>query len=199
MEKTINTYIKTYLVGPVEKTKCNDSGRGWRNQIKKDLENFLDKNDNPIYIFDPTEEEQNKVGFEPKAFHKKLKGWIAGGNNDLVAEYTNLIWHGKSFLEKTDKPGESKLIHILGDIDYTLKSDFIICRIEEGDAPCGTFFEIGMCLEHEIPVYVIQTMPRENYPVSFTGAVFATGGRFFENPTQLIEFLQTTYKLKVKK
>ncbi len=29
METIINTYIKTYLVGPIEKTSANDSGKGW--------------------------------------------------------------------------------------------------------------------------------------------------------------------------
>jgi hypothetical protein len=71
--------------------------------------------------------------------------------------------------------------------------------MEEGDAPCGTYMEAGIALEHDIPIYVIQTMPRDKYPVSFVGAVFASKGNFFDNPTQLLEFLQKQYKLKVKK
>ena len=136
---------------------------------------------------------------KPKAFHKKLRGWIEGGNNDLIAEGTNLIWHGKTYLEPSDNPAVNKLIHIMGDIDYVRNSSFLICRIEEGDSPCGTFFEVGIALEHKIPIYVIQTMTRDKYPVSFVGAVFATNGGFFDNPTQLLEFLDKEYKLKIKK
>jgi hypothetical protein len=199
MSEIINPYIKTYLIGPMEKTKANDSGRGWRDKIRPDLESLVDSNGNPIYVFDPTREEQNKVGMETKLFHKKIIGWIGSGNNDKVAEGAILIWKGKTHLEKMEDPTQSKLIHIMGDIDYVRNSNFLIMRMEEGDAPCGTFMEAGIALEHNIPIYVIQTMPRENYPVSFTGAVFATSGNFFSNPTQLIEFLQSTYKLKVKK
>lgn len=200
MSEIINPYIKSYLIGPMEKTKAGDSGRGWRDKIRPELENLVDSNGNPVYVFDPTREEQNKVGMETKMFHKKILGWIAGGNNDKVAEGTTLIWKGKSYLEPiSDDPTQSKLIHIMGDIDYVRNSTFLIMRMEEGDAPCGTYMETGIALEHNIPIYVVQTMPRENYPVSFTGAVFASGGQFFNNPTQLIEFLQTTYKLKAKK
>jgi hypothetical protein len=200
MSEIINQYIKTYLIGPMEKTKANDSGRGWRDKIRPELESLIDVNGNPIYVFDPTREEQNKVGMETKSFHKKIIGWIQAGNNEKVAEGTILIWKGKTYLEPIpEDPTQSKLTHIMGDIDYVKNSNFLIMRMEEGDAPCGTFMEAGLALDRNIPIYVIQTMPRENYPVSFVGAVFATGGRFFDNPTQLIEFLQTTYKLKVKK
>ena len=198
--RVINNCIKAYLIGPMEKVKANDSGRGWRDKLRPELESLIDAEGNPVYVFDPTKEEQNKVGMETKMFHKKIIGWITAGNNDKVAEGTNLIWHGKSYLEKReDESGEEKLIHIMGDVDYVLNSNFLIMRMEEGDQPCGTYMEAGMALEHGIPIYVIQTMPRDKYPVSFVGAVFATKGGFFDNPTQLIEFLQTTYKLKVKK
>ena len=199
MSEIINSYIKTYLIGPMEKTKAGDSGRGWRDKIRPDLESLVDQYGCPVYVFDPTREETCKVDMEPKVFHKKIMGWIASGNNDKVAEGTTLIWHGKSTLEPTEDPSRFKLVHIMGDIDYVRKSTFLIMRMEEGDSPCGTFMEAGIALEHSIPIFVIQTMPRENYPVSFTGAVFATGGGFFDNPTQLIEHIQATYKLKVKK
>jgi len=197
--KIINPFIKCYLIGPMEKTKANDSGRGWRDKLRPDLESRIDPNGNNVYVFDPTREEQNKVGLEPKAFHKKIQGWIQGGNNDKVAEGTNLIWHGKTYLEPIDNDkNQGKLVHIMGDIDYVRNSNFLIARMEEGDQPCGTYMEVGIALEHKIPIYVIQTMPREIYPVSFVGAVFGTHGGFFDNPTQLLEFLDKQYKLKIK-
>lgn len=199
MSEIINQYIKTYLIGPMEKTQANDSGRGWRDKIRPDLEALIDSNGNPIYVFDPTREEQNKVGMETKVFHKKIVGWIQAGNNDKVADGTNLIWHGKTTLEPMEGSTDNKLIHVMGDIDYVRNSNFLIMRMDEGDQPCGTYMEAGLALAARIPIYVIQTMPRDKYPVSFTGAVFATKGGFFDNQTKLVEYLLETYKLKVKK
>ena len=190
MEEIINQYLKTYLIGPVEQVASGDSGTGWRNKIKLELENLINSQGNPLYVFDPCAEEANKVGYNPKEFHKKLKGWLASGNNDKVAEGSNLIWKGKSYIEESIEGKDGKLVHILGDIDYVRTSNFLICRMEEGDTPCGTYMEVGIALEHDIPIYVIQTMARDKYPISFVGAVFASKGNFFDNPTQLIEFLQ---------
>lgn len=199
MDNVINNWLKCYLIGPMEKTKANDSGRGWRDKLRPDLLALVDSNGSPIYIFDPTREEQAKVDLEPKEFHKKMVGWVEGGNNDKIAENGDLIWQGKTYLEKTDDPNKTKLVHIMGDFDYVLQSNFIICRMEEGDQPCGTYMEVGVAYLNKIPIYVLQTMPRSDYQLSFIMAVYGSGGGFFQNPTQLIEYLQTTYKLKVKK
>lgn len=199
MEKIINSFTKCYLIGPMEKTKAKDAGRGWRDKLRPELERLINPEGNPIYVFDPTLEEQNKVGMETEAFHKKNMGWIKSGNNDKVAEGTDLIWHGKTYLKSTDEHGKGELVHIMGDIDYVRQSDFLIAYMEPGDQPCGTYMEAGIALEHRIPIYVIQTMNREDYPVSFTGAVHATGGGFFASQGKLLEFLIEEYKLKAKK
>ena len=192
----INPFIKCYLIGPMEKVAANDAGRGWRDKIRPELEGLRDKEGNPVYVFDPTKEEQNKVGVEPKTFHKKLKGWLASGNNDLIAEGTELIWKGKSYLEAAPEGKDPRLVHIMGDIDYTLKSTFLVLRMEEGDQPCGTFGEACLAFKNKIPIYVLQTMAREKYPITLTGWVFASGGGFFQSQTELIEFLMKTYSLK---
>ena len=64
---------------------------------------------------------------------------------------------------------------------------------------CGTFYEAGYCRKLKKPIYVIQTMRREEYPESFVGWVFGSGGDFFPNQSQLLDFLDKKYKLKVKK
>lgn len=198
--RIINPHLKVYLIGPMEKTKAGDSGRGWRDKLRPELESRIDPNGNPIYVFDPTQEEQNKVGMDIQTFHKKMAGWVLGGNHNLIAEGTDLIWKGKTYLEPIpEKIGNYKLIKILGDIDYVVNSNFLIARMEEGDAPCGTFGEACIAYMYKIPIYVIQTMPREKYPVSFNGWVHASGGAYFDNPTQLLEFLDVKYKLKIKK
>lgn len=198
MEKIINSYIKTYLVGPMEKTKASDSGKGWRDKLRPELECLIDRNNNPLYVFDPTAEEQNKVGMDTAPFHKKLMGWIASGNNQKVAEYTDLIWRGKHSIE-IDEKGNTKLVSILGDCDYVMNSNFLILRMEEGDSPCGTFGEAYEAFKHHIPIYVLQTMARDKYPVTLIGWIFASGGAFFENQTQLIEFIKDKYNLTVQR
>jgi len=197
-ENIINNWLKTYLIGPMEDVVKGDGGAGWRNNISIELKNLTDKNKNPIYVFNPCLEEQNKVGMESETLHKKIKGWLASGNNDLVEEYAGLIWHGKTYLEKTAE-GQAKLIKVMGDIDYVINSNFLIARMEKGDTPCGTYFEAGIALEHNIPIYVLQTMPRTDYPGSFCHAVFVTKGGFFANEMDLIDFLKNKHHLKRKK
>lgn len=192
----INDWIKLYMVGPMEQTQAKDFGCGWRTKLKIELEKRFDKNGNPIYIFDPTAEEQNKVGMETSVFHKKLKGWINSGNNTKVAEGIDLIWRGKTYLEKTND--KIRLVKILGDNDYTINSSFLICRMEKGDIPCGTFGECYLAFINKIPIYVLQTMPREDYPVTFTGWTFGSGGNFFKSQSELLTFLDEKYNLEVK-
>ena len=198
MDNIINDWLKTYLIGPMEEVAEGDGGRGWRRKIREEFEKRVDTNDNGIYVFDPTLEEQNKTGMESETLHKKIKGWLASGNNDLVAEHGNLIWKGKTYLEKTEE-GQARLIHIMGDVDYVKNSNFLIARMEPKDKPCGTFMECGIALEHNIPIYVIQTMARTCYSASFVMAVLAGGGDFFDNPTQMFEYLDKKYKFKIKK
>jgi hypothetical protein len=131
----INDWIKVYMIGPIEHTKSGDFGKGWREKLQPELQKRIDKNGNPLYVFNPLSEEQNKVGMEACDFHKKLKSWINSGNNDKVAEGTDLIWRGKTYIEKTDE-GKAKLVKILGDNDYTINSTFLVARMEDGDVSC---------------------------------------------------------------
>lgn len=196
----INPFTKTYLIGPMEKVKANDSGRGWRDKIRPELESRVDANGNPVYVFDPTLAEAEKVGFSIKEYHSKMEGWIASGNMELVRDSMDVIWRGKSYMKPIpEQAGKYELVHILGDLDYVRNSTFLIARLEEGDEPCGTYGEALLAFERRIPIYLIQTMAKSKYNKSFLGWVYGSGGDVFENPTQLIEFLDKTYKLKVKK
>jgi len=199
MDKIINTHLKTYLIGPMEKVASGDNGRGWRDKLRPDLETLIDENGNTIYIFDPTIEENNKTGMTTKELHSKMDGWISAGHIDKVIEGMDIIWRGKTFTKKTDDEKRAELIHLLGDIDYVRNSDFIIARLEENDSPCGTYGEALLAFERKIPIYLIQTMPKSKYNKSFLGWVYGSGGDIFDNPTQLIDFLKKKYKLKEKK
>lgn len=198
MENIINDWLKCYLIGPMEKTLANDGGRTWRQRITDYLNLRIDSVGNPVYVFDPTKEETNKIGIEPGIFHKKVQGWLASGHNDKIAENGKLIWKGKTFIEKGEQ-GQARLIHIMGDCDYVVNSNFLIARMEPGDEPCGTYSEAGIAIEHNIPIYVIQTMPRTEYKGSFVQMVYGTGGAFFNTEAELLNFLDEKYKLKIKK
>jgi hypothetical protein len=198
--EVINTYIKCYLIGAIEKTKDKDFGRGWREKLRDDLSIRIDNHGNPLHVFDPTISEAEKTGYNAKEFHEKLEDWIASGQRDKIKDYMNFIWKGKTYFEQIDaKSGQARLINVMGDIDYVRNSDFLIVKIEEGDMPCGTYFEAGLAYERNIPLYLIQTMALSKYNKSFLGWVLGSGGDIFPNQKQLIEFLDEKYKLKVKK
>ena len=192
-EIIINSWTKTYLIGAMSKTQEKDGGMGWRASLQKELEKRQDINNNPIYIFNPCNEEQNKVGLNPIEYHKKVNGWINAGHNAKVAEGSELIWSGKSYLylNEDNKPF---LKVTPGDDFYVENSNFLICKIDPKDKPCGTYYEAGYSRKLGIPIYVIQTMPREEYSESFVGWIFSSGGGFFPSQAKLLEFLDEKYK-----
>lgn len=193
----INNYIKSYLIGPIEKVKAGDFGKGWRQSLRLELDKRVDEKGNPIYTFDPCVTEAEKVGMSAKDFHIQLREWIKENNKAKIAEGTNLIWKGKHAIEKSGR--KIRLVTILGDCDYVLNSNFLIARMEKGDVPCGTFGEAYEGFKHKIPIYVLKTMDISDYPVTFIGWVYASGGDFFESQEELLSFLDEKYNLIVEK
>jgi len=200
-EKIINTHIKCYLIGAMENTNAKDEGKGWRSRLKPELEKRVDEEGNNVYVFDPTIHEEEKVGMPTKEFHAQMDKWIASGNLQKVSDGMDCIWRGKTFT-KPDPDDETKETqhHILGDIDYVRKSNFLILNIDEGDRPCGTYAEAFLAFERKIPIYMITNgMALSKYNKSLLGWVIGSGGGIFPNQKQLLEFLDKEYKLKIKK
>lgn len=197
-EIIINNWIKTYLIGAMSKTSAKDGGAGWRAELQTELALRVDQSGNPIFIFNPCTEEQNKVGLNPIEYHKKVNGWINAGHNDKVAIGSDLIWQGKQYIY-LDEDNKPYLKIVPGDDFYVENSNFLICKINPGDQPCGTFYEAGYARKLKIPLYVLQTQKREEYPESFVGWVFASDGDFFRSDKELLEFIDKKYKLKRKK
>ncbi|MHA1844460.1 MAG: hypothetical protein ACTSWE_09395 [Promethearchaeota archaeon] len=198
-EKIINDYIKCYLCGPMESVASGDGGRRWRDKLRPELESRIDKNNNPIYVFNPCDTEKEKVGYSIEDFHDKLHGWVASGCRDKVKEYMDIIWRGKTFLKLNKETGKEELTTLIGDIDYTRYSNFIILKIEEGSYPVGTYGECMIAYERNIPIYMIQTIPLTKYSKTLLGWIFGSGGEIFKTQKELLEFLDKKYKLKVKK
>lgn len=197
-EQIINQHIKCYLIGAMESTNSKDEGTGWRSKLRPELEKRVDSDKNPIYVFDPTIHEQEKVGMTTKEFHGQMDKWISSGNIQKVGDGMDCIWKGKTYTKEDDQ-GNITQHHILGDIDYVRKSNFLILNIEKGDKPCGTYAEAFLAYDRKIPIYVIQNMALHKYNRSLLGWVIGSGGGFHENQKQLLEFLDKEYKLKVKK
>ena len=196
-EIIINNWIKCYLIGAMAKTSAKDGGVGWRIFWDEELSKRVDKNGNPVYIFNPCRTEQNKVGLNPVEYHKQVNGWINAGHNDKVANGSDLIWAGKQYIY-LDENYQPYLKVIPGDDFYVENSKFLICKINPGDQPYGTFYEAGYGRKLKIPIYVIQTQKREDYPESFVGWVFSSKGGFFKNEKELLTFLDDKYELKEK-
>lgn len=194
----INSYLKCYLIGAMEKTQDGDHGRGWRDRLRPELESRIDIAGNPIYVFDPTLMEAERTGYDVKEFHAQLENFISTGKKDKIREFMDMIWRGKTTLYQNVK-GKADIYHTLGDIDYVRHSNFIICLINEEDRPCGTYFEAGYAYERNVPIYLIQTMALSKYNKSFLGWVLGSGGEIFPNQKQLLEYLDEKYKLKIKK
>ncbi len=197
-EQIINQHLKCYLIGAMESTNSKDEGTGWRSRLRPELQKRVDVDKNPIYVFDPTVHEEEKVGMPTKEFHAQLEKWISSGNLQKVADGMDCIWRGKTTTGVDDNGNETQS-HILGDIDYVRKSNFLILNIDEGDKPCGTYAEAFLAFERRIPIYMIQNMALYKYNKSLLGWVIGSGGAIFENQKQLLEFLDKEYKLKIKK
>jgi len=196
-EKIINNYIKCYLIGAMELTGSNDEGIGWRSKLRPELQMRYDANKNPVHVFDPTINEEEKVGMPTKEFHSQLEKWIASGNLQKVSDGMDCIWRGKTSIVE-DEEGKQNQHHVMGDIDYVRNSDFLVLHIEEGDKPCGTYAEAFLAFERNIPIYLIQTMALYKYNKSLLGWIIGSGGDIFPNQKQLLEFLDKKYKLKRK-
>ncbi len=187
-----NYLFNTYLIGSMEATADKDSGKGWRQELSPYLKA------RKIYVFDPTREEIAKVGMPTEEFHEKLTGLQLSGNYDIFVEQMDLIWRGKSTLNR-NSDGTSRLIHILGDIDYVERSKFLIMRLKEGDRPGGTIAELVIAWYRGIPVYLITDMPKFKINKSLLYFILDSGhrlGRIFKNQSQLIDYIDIKYDLK---
>lgn len=59
---------------------------------------------------------------------------------------------------------------------------------------CGTFFEVGVAIDQNIPVYLITDIPKRDLPQSLILGIEAVNGEFFENLSQYLKFIDEAYK-----
>jgi hypothetical protein len=178
----------TYLVGAMQTTAEKDDGQGKREYIEKEL---LLRN---VYPINPVRQEAGKTGMNTQILKEKMDGWLQGGKRLLFKEKSKDIWIGRDVIEEDT----GRLIHIMGDLDYVITSDFITFVLNKGDKPCGSYMEAGVALEHKIPIYIISDINKTDplFPRSLLQAMEAVDGELFENFTQFLKFLDEKYKLK---
>jgi hypothetical protein len=176
----------TYLIGSMEKTAEKDDGSSKREVFEKE---FLFRD---VYPINPVKLESSKTGMTTDEVKEKMKGWVAGGSWDLFRKHAISIWKG------VDKEENGQLIHIPGDIDYVLMSDFLTFSYNKGDMPCGSFGEAFIALEHNIPVYLITDINKGDLPKSLLQCIEASEGEVFNTINKFFEFVDEKYKLKRK-
>jgi hypothetical protein len=173
----------TYLIGSMEKTAEKDDGSLKREIFEKE---FLLRD---VYPINPVKLEQSKTGMSTDNVKEKMKGWVAGGSWDLFRKHAKAIWKG------VDKEEKGQLIHIPGDIDYCLMSDFLTFVFNKGDFPCGSYGEAFIAMEHNIPVYLITDINKGDLPKSLLQCIEASEGEVFNTINKYFDFLDEKYKL----
>lgn len=190
-----NCLLKTYLIGSMESPGKGDSGIGWRRELAKHLA------DRGIYSFDPTKEEAQKVGMEPKVLMEKLQGWQLSGNWPFFVDNMRKIWRGATRIQEHPETKEPQLSHLLGDVDYVEHSDFLIWTLHEGDKLGGTIAELAIAwYRGNIPVYLVTDVPKSQINKSLLYFVLDSGhgkGKIYKNYGELLSFLDGEYKLTV--
>jgi hypothetical protein len=164
-----------------------DDGTQKRIGVKKEL---LLRN---VYPINPVALEKSKTGMKTDEIKEKMIGWVASGNWDLFKEKSKGIWKGQRYID-----GKDEIVHVPGDIDYVLMSDWITFVYNKGDRPCGSFFECGIALEHSIPIYLITDMPKKELPKSLLQGILVSEGEVFNTLNDYLIFVDEKYKLKRK-
>jgi len=178
----------TYLIGSMEVCAEKDDGSGKRVEVEKEL--LL----RSIYPINPVTLEASKTGMKTGEVKEKMIGWVASGNWELFKESAKGIWKGAQYID-----GKAEIIHVPGDIDYVLMSDWLTFTLQKGDKPCGSFFECGIALEHNIPIYLITKMPKKELSKSLLQGILVSGGEVFNSLKDYLNFIDTKYKLREKK
>ena len=177
----------TYLVGAMSITAEKDGGIAQREDVEREL---LLRNVLPI---NPAKLESAKTGNTVADAIEKIKGWVSAGKRDLLHETGKNIWKGHDELS-----AGGNLIHIGGDLDYVHASDWLTFVLHQKDRPCGTYFEVGVAIDINIPIYLITDIPKRDLPQSLILGIEAVGGEFFDNLNQYLIYIDQRYHLKRK-
>ena len=198
----ISHNLKTYTIGSMEKTANGNFGEGWRQVIAPRLKS------RGVYVFDPTTMESHKTGMSTPEINAKLSTWITSGHIEEFLQAMDSIWEGKTLLVADSLSPDDQILHLLGDFEYVLHSDFLILHYDKGDSWGGTLIEIAIAYYvAKIPIYLVTEDPISSINKSALRHILMSGVKrgdykhhnpVFNNFHQLLEYLDKTYNLKEK-
>ena len=198
----ISHNLKTYTIGSMEKTATGNFGESWRQIIAPKLKA------RGIYVFDPTTMESQKTGMSTPEISAKISTWITSGHLVEFLQAMDSIWEGKTLLINDSLSPEDQILHLLGDYEYVLNSDFLILHYDKGDSWGGTLIEIAIAYYMaKIPIYLVTKDPISGINKSALRHILMSGVKrgdyknhnpIFESFNQLLEYLDKTYGTKEK-
>jgi hypothetical protein len=197
----------TYTAGSIESATAKEM-KSWRAEIREKLTSP------DLGIYDPVEQESNKVGKESGKHVEYITGLKQGGHWGLFSEEMAKIWWGKIDISKIDKI--RLLIYLYekarlegnyltdfqfwGDYEAVVRSDFILAYYPKDVKTVGTLLEIHVCYLFGIPVYLIlPDHPKTEANSTLIDAVMKSGGEIFYSINDCCTFIKDKYKLKEEK
>jgi len=194
----------TYTAGPIEAVS-NKEMKGWRAEVREKLVSP------DLGIYDPVEQESNKVGKESGKQVEYITGLKQGGHWEKFAEEMEHIWWGKIITEKLNKINlfiylyeKSRLegnyltdFPFWGDYEAVVRSDFIVTYLPKDAKTVGTLLEVHICYLFGIPVYLIlPDSTKTECNSTLVDTVMKSGGEIFYSVYDCCKFIREKYKLR---
>jgi len=203
MEENKRLKWTSYTAGAIESVSTKEM-KSWRAEIREKLASP------DLGIYDPVEQESNKVGKESGKQVEYITGLKQGGYWDKFDEEMSKIWWGKLDIKKVDRIRlliylyeKSKLegnyltdFPIWGDYEAVVRSDFIFVYLPKDIKTIGTILEAHICYLFEIPVYLIlPDQSKTDANSTLIDIVMKSGGQVFYSINDACNFVREKYKL----
>jgi hypothetical protein len=204
MEENKRLKYTSYTAGAIE-AASNKEMKSWRKEVNERLASP------DLGIYDPVEQESNKVGKESGKHVEYISGLKQGGHWDKFSEEMQKIWWGKIDITKLDKI--RLLIYLYekarlegnyltdfpywADYEAVVRSDFIIAYLPKDTKTIGTINELHICYLFNIPIYLIlpdQSKTEANS--TLIDMVMKSNGDIFYSISETCTFIRDKYKLK---
>jgi hypothetical protein len=193
----------TYTAGAIEAISAKEM-KSWRAEIREKLRN------QDLGIYDPVEQEAQKVGKESAKQCEYIAGLKQGGHWDIFGKEMDKIWWGNLDVRKVDRI--RLLIYLYekariegnylsdfkywGDYEAVVRSDFIIAYMPKDVKTTGTLYEVHICYLFGIPVYLIlPDSSKTEANSTLVDSIMKSGGTTFYTTNECCNFIKEKYKL----
>lgn len=197
----------SYTAGAIESASSKEM-KSWRAEVREKLTSP------DLGIYDPVEQETNKVGKDSKSQVEHISGLKQGGHWELFNESMEKIWWGNIDTTKLDRIRlliylyeKAKIegnyltdFRFWGDYEAVVRSDFVITYLPKDTKTVGTLYEVHICYLFGIPVYLIlPDQSKTDANSTLIDTVMKSGGQVFYSINETCTFIRDKYKLKEKK